>query len=360
MMTILPWSNYAWGTGGDAVADMISASDFICSSDRFSMLFSIVSIPESQRQMMMRQFEAQNINMAEMRSAELHREDGGREVYATNYIRDLYRFFKLFRRKGEFKDPFAEGFNPVDIPQFADTFDDADNLSLIAEFLFRHGYWKDAVKVFEKLLPLAENKASVYQKMGYSEQKLGNHADALRLYEQAEMLESSNRWTWRRIAACHRVLGHPDKALVYYDRLLADDADNLSLTLQKANALAEAGLNSEALNLYFKVEFLDTTSRKILRPIAWISFLTGDYDTSRRYYNKVLADDPLPTDMINIGHLEMATRHYHEAIDMYKRAIEMPGGGKAAFAKAMQEDLKHLRAAGVDDLMTGIVIDRLI
>lgn len=346
--------------GGDAVADMIAASDFICSSDKFSMLLSIGSIPDSQRQMMMRQFEAQNIDMAEMRSGVMLRKDGGRELYATNYIRDLYRFFKLFRRKGEFKDPFAEGFNPVDVPRLADTFDDADNLSLIAEFLFRHGYWKDAVKVFETLLPMAENKASIYQKMGYSEQKLGNHDAALRLYEQAEMLDSSNKWTWRRIAACHRVLGNPVKALQYYDRLLADDVDNLSLTLQKANALAESGRNSEALKLYFKVEFLDTESRKILRPIAWISFLTGDYETSRRYYDKVLADGPLPTDMINIGHLEMATRHYHEAVDMYKRAIEMPGGGKSAFVKAMQEDLKYLRAAGVDDLMTGIVIDRLI
>ena len=346
--------------GGDAVADMIAASDFVCSSDRFSMLFSINSIPEAQRKMMMRQFEAQNINMAEMRNAELHREDGGREVYATNYIRDLYRFFKLFRRKGEFKDPFAAGFNPIEIPQIADTFDDADNLSLIAEFLFRHGYWADAVTVFDKLLPLADNKAPVYQKMGYSDQKLGHHEAALRLYEQAEMLDASNKWTWRRIAACHRVMGNPSKALPYYDRLLADDADNLSLTLQKANALAETGSNGEALKLYFKVEFLDPSSRKPLRPIAWISFLTGDYDTSRRYYERVLSDDPSATDMINIGHLEMATRHYHEAIDMYKRAIEMPGGGKAAFAKAMQEDLRHLRAAGVDDLMTGIVIDRLI
>ena len=347
-------------SGGDAVADMIAASDFVCSSDRFSMLFSINSLPETQRKMMMQQFEAQNINMAEMRNAELHREDGGREVYATNYIRDLYRFFKLFRRKGEFKDPFESGFNPVDIPQIADTFDDADNLSLIAEFLFRHGYWADAVTVFNKLLPLTDSKAQIYQKMGYSEQKLGHHEAALRLYEQAEMLDASNKWTWRRIAACHRVMGNPAKALAYYDRLLADDTDNLSLTLQKANALAELGRNSDALKLYFKVEFLDPSSRKTLRPIAWISFLTGDYDTSRRYYERVLEDAPMPADMINLGHLEMATHHYHEAIDMYKRAIEMPGGGKAAFAKSMQEDLKHLRAAGVDDLMTGIVIDRLI
>lgn len=346
--------------GGDAVADMIAASDFICSNDRFSMLFSIRSIPEAQRKMMMRQFEAQNVNMAEMRNAELHREDGGREVYATNFIRDLYRFYKLFRRKGEFKDPFASGFNPVDIPLIANTFDDADSLSLIAEFLFRHGYWADAVKVFGALLPLTDDKASVYQKMGYSEQKLGHIEEALRLYEQAEMLDPSNKWTWRRIAACHRVMGNPSKALPYYDRLLADDGDNLSLTLQKANALAETGRNAEALKLYFKVEFLDPESRKVIRPIAWTSFLTGDYDTSRRYYDRVIGDSPSPTDMVNIGHLEMATGHYHEAIDMYQRAIEMPGGGKQAFAKAMQEDLKHLRAAGVDDLMTGIVIDRLL
>lgn len=348
------------GEGGDAVADMITASDFVCSSDRYSMLFSIGSIPEAQRKMMMSQFEAQNINMAEMRNAELHREDGGREVAATNYIRDLYRFFKLFRRKGEFKDPFLSGFNPINVPLIAATLDDADNLSLIAEFLFRHGYWADAVDVFERLLPLSESKAPIYQKMGYCEQKLGHSVEALRLFEQAEMIDASNKWTWRRIAACHRVMGHPEKALPYYDRLLAEDADNLSLNLQKANALSELGRNKDALKLYFKVEFLNPESRKSLRPIAWTSFLTGDYETSRKYYERVLDDSPRATDMINMGHLEMATGHYHEAIDMYKRAIEMPDGGKVAFAKVMQEDLKHLRAAGVDDLMTGIVIDRLL
>ena len=90
----------------------------------------------------------------------------------------------------------------------------------------------------------------------------------------------------------------------------AEGCENWCGALEKAKDSAGAGRNGGALKLYFKVEFLDTESRKILRPIAWISFLTGDYETSRRYYDKVLADGPLPTDMINIAHLEMATPHY--------------------------------------------------
>lgn len=346
--------------GGAATADMVAAAEFVCSSDRFSMLFSISSIPEQQRGMMLRQFEAQNINMAELRSAELTQDSHRRETLATNYIRDLYRFFKLFRRKGEFADPFAASFNPFSVPALVKSLSDLDSVALVGEFFFHHGYWEDALVVFGRMLELTDAPAQTYQKMGFAAQKLGRYTEAISYYKKAEMLDPSNRWTWRKLAACYRLAGEPQHALPYYERLEATQADDLNLTMQKANALAETGDYASALKLYFKVEFLDSKSRRALRPIAWTAFLSGDYETSRRYFDRVLADDPTASDLINLGHLEMATGHYRDAVEIYSRAIEMPDGSKAAFARSMQEDLKYLRRAGVEDLITGIVLDRLL
>lgn len=346
--------------GGGDMADMVAASEFVSSSDRFSMLFAVNSIPEAQRRAMMRQMSEQNIDIAKMRQAELAPDEGRRELLANNYVRDLYRFFKLFRRKGEFTDIFAGSFNPLDVPLLRDALSSPAMLEVVAEFFFSRGYWDDAIRAYMMLVPVSDHPATLYQKMGYARQKLGDIPAAITLYEKAEMLDPHNRWTWRRLAACYRLAGNPRKALEYYERLAKAKPDDLGLTLQRAGALAEDGRYADALKLYFKVEFLDPDSHRALRPIAWTAFLSGDYDTSRRYFDRVMADSPTPADIINLGHLEMATGHYHEAIDIYRRAVEAPGGGKAFFAKTLQEDLRHLRAAGVNDLLTGIVLDRIL
>lgn len=347
-------------TFGSAITDMISASRFVCDNDRYSMLFAIGSIPENQRKMMIRQIEEQQEGMAEMFASDLAGSDNGREVHANNYIRDLYRFFKLFRRKGEFQDIFTGDFNPYSVPLLRESLSDSESMALIGEFFFHHGYWKDAIDVFSLMAEKEPPSSEFYQKSGYAYQKLGETQLALAQYEKAEMLAPSNKWTWRRIAGCLRVLGQPAKALEYYKRLAEARPDDLSTILQLANTMAEAGMYADAMKLFFKVEFLNPDSTKTLRPIAWTSFLSGDYATSRRYFNKVMANDPTPMDIINLGHLEMATGHYREAIEVYRRAIESPGGSKSLFAKTMQEDLKHLRKANIDDLVTGIVIDRIL
>lgn len=345
---------------GVSLADMVAASDFVCSSDRFSMLFAVGSIPEAQRRMMMRQFEEQNIDMARMHAEGLSPEKERRTLLANNYVRDLYRFFKLFRRKGEFTDIFSGEFNPLAAPLLRESLVRSDSVELIAEFFFSHGYWEDAISAFDLLAEKEGRSAQLFQKIGFARQKLGNLAEALRDYEHAEMLDPSNRWTWRRIASCLRLLEQPAKALPYYRRLSEAQPDDLSVTLQLANTLAEAGQYAEAQKLYFKVEFLDPGSRKAIRPIAWTAFLSGDFDTARRYLDRVMADNPTPADILNLGHLEMATGHFHEAIDVYRRVIESPAGGRNFFVQSMRDDLRHLRAAGVDDLLTGIVIDRLL
>lgn len=86
---------------------MISASALLCNSDKYSFCLSLAQVPESQRDLMMGQFSAENAAVQEMEKEELMKKEISRENISNRYIQDLYRFFKLYIRRTEFTDPFA-------------------------------------------------------------------------------------------------------------------------------------------------------------------------------------------------------------------------------------------------------------
>ena len=136
-----------------------------------------------------------------------------REVIANKFVQDLYRFFKLFRRKGEFKDPFNTSLNLIAHPLLHEFFDDVETLQLVGEFYFKRKYYADAFEIFDKLSFKIPPSAELFQKMGYCKQAMGDLDGALTYYEQSELLNSESRWTMRRLASCYRALARWDKAL---------------------------------------------------------------------------------------------------------------------------------------------------
>ncbi len=347
--------------GGDTLTRLLAASSFICDSDKFSMLLSLASVPADKRAMMLTAIEQQNINVNELTALLIDNDGKNRELAVTHYVQDLYRFFKLFRRKGDFNDPFAGNINPAEIDLPGGVFNDEDTIRLLAEFYFSHRHFDDALPLFERLGLLQTPDAQLYQKMGYCHQASGRIKDALRMYEQAELLDGNAAWLLRRLATCHRKTGNRDKALHYYRRLAEIQPDNNGVTLRIADILTENGRYDEALKLYFKAEYLsDSNSSKISRAIGWASMLNGDYSQAKSYFARIPKDEINHSDLLNMGHLAMMTSRFREALDFYSRSLESNPEGKGGFTKEFQNDLRHLRSAGVDDMMTGIVLDRLL
>ncbi len=341
-------------------AEIISASPFLCNSDKYSICLSLSSIPSSQRQMMMSQFSAHNINAAEIRNAELLTDDTRRDNIANKYVQDVYRFFKLFRRKGEFNDPFETPLNMLQVPLLVADFDDVDTLTLVAEFYFKRGYYSDAFDLFKRLSEKMPPAADIFQKMGYCLQQDGDIEGALKYYEQSELLNAQSLWTLRRIAACHKLLGRPAKALEYFLRVAEQKDGDLSVALNIGHCLMELGRYEEALRYYFKVEFLDEKSTRAWRPIAWCSLLACDFEQSRRYYERVLSDNPTSGDLLNMGHLELVSGNVRRAIDRYKESVSADGGNPEPFISSMAADKHYLETLGVDIASIPLLIDALL
>lgn len=347
------------GTHDEAVEEMLQASPMLCDGDKYSFLFSLRQVPESQKRMMVGQMNAQNINLAEIREASLLTDDKLRENIVNKYVQDMYRFFKLFRRKGEFTDPFARPLNLNAVTLLGPDLNDAETLNLVGEFYFKRGYYADALRLLQGLCDITAPSAPLYQKIGFCLQQAGDVTGALEQYENAELLNADSLWTLRRIAACHKMLGHTDKALEYYSRIAAKKTDDLNAAMNTGHCLMEAGRPDEAMNFYYKVEFMDEKSDRAWRPIAWCAFLRHDYATASKYYDRLEERGSLTdNDYLNMGHLAMAQRKYRDAICQYNRYLAA-GHDVEALTNALADDRDDMIKGGVKAEMIPLLLDTI-
>ena len=349
------------GSDVSVIGDIIENAPFLCNSDKYSFLLSLGSIPQHQRQLMLSQFEQQReaISGAGMSMMSLT-QPGQRKNLINKYLQDLYRFFKLYRRKGEFFDLFAQQINLVNIPLLSDDLDDVDTLMLVAEFYFRRKYYSEALDVYKSISEKVPPSAQIFQKIGYCYHQLGNVKSALTYYEQAELLNAESLWTLRRIAACYRSLNNPKMALSYYERIAKEKSDDLNVAMNIGHCYLELGEYNEAIKNYYKVEFLDEKSTRAWRPLAWCLLLSGDYDQSRAYYDRILSDNPTMEDYLNMGHLALVKRDISLAIDYYKRSIDNDSSKIDTLISSLNKDESYLIKIGVDVSLIPFIIDALL
>mgnify|MGYP000202366535 FL=1 len=87
--------------------DSMTFAAFMCNSDKYSLYFSMMQLPDQARQMMMGQFGSQASEMIQQTKEELISKRGKLEIISGQYIQDLYRFFKLYPGHLDFDDIFT-------------------------------------------------------------------------------------------------------------------------------------------------------------------------------------------------------------------------------------------------------------
>lgn len=337
---------------------MLESSSVFCDNDKYSFALALGSVPQAQRDMMTSQFKAQSDNIYEAMGDMANATDPDLRRKAVNlYMQNVYRFFKLYRRKNEFDDPFATSLNLISVLPLASDFDDPALLEVVAEFYFQLGYMQDALDVFGRLEALVPADAPRCQKMGYANERMGRYDKAIKHYQMAELLDSDSVWTIRRLAACFRAIGDSANALKYYKELSARQPDDMNAALLLGYALLEKGDVEAAVQQFYMVEFLDEKSTKSLRPLAWSLFLKGDYEASQKYYDKVANDSPTANDYLNMGHLALAKGDLGTAVARYGESVDARGGDMEAFMRSLADDSNDLKRAGVDADLVAVVAD---
>lgn len=345
-------------TPAGGMARTIQRMPLLCDSDKYSIILSLSSMPSSARQAAQNAMDGENEQFNQMLS-ELEKADtkNDRRSIANNFVRDLYRFCNLFRRKAEFFNPFEHNVNLLQISAVADDFDDLETLNVIAEFCIKHGFWNEGEHLLKRIDRLSEPSDRRTQKLGYCIDCQGRYLEAVSHYEEAEMLGGAGPWLLRRMARALRRAGKVARALDCYRRLLESEPDNVTTIIEVAGAALEANQPVEAESLFHKAVYLDEYNLEARRGLAWAQFLNHKFDDADRSYSALLEQEPSAEDHLNAGHVARALNQTKRAIANYAAFAKANSDDPDALANALSTDRRWLIDAGIDTAADRLFIE---
>lgn len=333
---------------------------FMCNSDKYSFCLSLSQMSDTQKSMLVNTLNSEFDEMIGLIKEDgiLKQEEKNRFIF-TQYIQDLYRFYKLHSWKNEFVDIFNLKLDFYKCKIFNILITDINIIRNIAEYLFENNHFEDALEIYLNLNKKGDITSEIFEKIGYCNQHLKKYEEAINFYKKAELFDTNRIWNLKKIALCYRYLKKFDKALEYYTEIEKKEPDNLYIVTAKGHCYLNLNDFDKALKYYFKVEFLNPSNNKVMRPIAWCYFASGKFDDAEKYYSKLLANENNKYDLMNMGHIKWCKGNLKEAIEYYKKSIKQKDNNIELFLGSLKNDEKYLLKFGVNKNDIPFMIDYL-
>lgn len=352
----------ALGTGAEGENSMVVTlmqTGFFCDSDKYSLCFTLNMLPQNHRENMLNQIDPQVAEeIKDANNSQSFKEYAERrDVNSRSYIQSLYRFFKCYRLRNEFRDIFREKLVLHDLPLLEPFLDVPERLVEVANFHFHKEHYAEALELYQRLANGNQADADIFQKIGYCLQKGKRYEEAVKAYRNADLLKPDHLWTLRHLATCYRLMHDFAKALAYYRKVEEIQPESHQLLFFIGSCYTELGKYSEALQYFFKLDFLDPHSIKAWRGIAWCSFLNGKYEQAEKYARKVTDDGQADgSDWMNAGHVAWVQGRLSEAARCYAKAIPLCGG-KKPFIELFNKDRDTLVRHGIRESDMPLMLD---
>ena len=342
------------------LANILTNASMLCNSDKYSLFLSVSQMPENHRKMLISQFSAENESVKEALKEDLQNPSQTIDFRIRQYVQDLYRFYKLHPRRLDFEDIFEIKPEFYKVPAINQLIKDYESLLTIGEYYFNKNYFEEAADIYQMLLIEEPNNDMLYQKRGYCLQMMNHLEEALECYRRAELLNANHSWTIKKLAHCSRLLKNPEEALHYYKKAEQLHPDNLSIQLNIGHCYLELKDYDQALKYYFKVEYLTKNKEKAWRPIAWCSFLTGKFKQANDYYLKIMENNPIASDYLNAGHVQLVTGNIQDALRLYKSGFEKSNQFPKDFINTFSQDIPELVKAGIKEEEIPFIVDSIL
>ncbi len=348
------------GPGTNELAEALYKTPFICNSDKYSLILNLKYLPSAQKNMMLKVFRMELEGLQQLSDDESVTDPYKNfRTNVTQYLQDIYRFFKLSPYRKEFEDLFLGKMDIYNSEFFRMTCNSADAEAGLADYFFSKNFYEDALHLFLKQVVIKPSEAQLYEKIGYCYQESYDYDEALKFYRRAELIDRKV-WTIKKIGLCLRKLGKVDEALEYYLQAGDMEPDNIHTVIMTAHCYLDMKEYEQALKYYFKVEYKEPGNLKILRPIAYCYFVLGRFEESEKYYDRLSAGKLNAHDQINKGHLALCKGDKRNAIDCYRQSIIGGELSKEQFNDIFTEDKTLLISLGVNPDDLPILLDYLL
>jgi tetratricopeptide (TPR) repeat protein len=348
------------GPGTNELAEALYKTPFICNSDKYSLLLNLKYLPSSQKTMMLKVFRMELEGLQQLNEDETATDPYRKfRINVTQYLQDIYRFFKLSPYRKEFEDLFIGRMDMYNSDFFRLTCNAPEVEAGLADYFFSKNFYEDALELYLKQVKEKSSEVHFYEKIGYCYQELSDYETALKYYKMAELIEKK-AWTLKKIGLCLRRLGKTEEALEYYLQAGEAEPENIHTVIMTAHCYLDLKNYEMALKYYFRIEYNEPGNLKILRPIAFCYFALGRFDDSEKYYDRLSEGKLNSHDKINMGHLALCRGKKKDAVAHYRMSLQMGEISKDQFMSILAEDKPLLISLGVkpDDLP--ILLDYLL
>lgn len=348
------------GPGTNELAEALYKTPFICNSDKYSLLLNLKYLPSAQKSMMLKVFRMELEGLQQLNDEETALDPYKNfRTIVTQYLQDIYRFYKLSPYKKEFEDLFIGKLDIYNSEFFRMTCNATEAEAGLADYFFSKNFYDDALSLFLKQIISKPSDVQLYEKIGYCYQEKSDYDEALKYYRRAELIDRK-AWTIKKIGLCLRRLGKNEESLEYYLQAYDLEPDNIHTVIMTAHSYLDLKDYENALKYYFKVEYNEPGNLRILRPIAYCYFALGRFEDSEKYYDRLSEGKLNAHDLINKGHLALCKGNKKEAVGYYRQSIITGELSKEQFIAIFSEDKSLLISLGVSPDDLPILLDYLL
>lgn len=332
----------------NGLTSLLEMSGMMCDSDKYSFAFSLTSMPETQRKVVLSQMKAHTEQMKEnMQEYKLLKAGMEFDDELTRYFRDLYRFHKLFAKRAEFYDPFAETLDFTTVPVVEEVMDSTDDLAAVAEFYFKRGYYADALPLLQSVARASSLTPHVWEKIGFCLEKQPNgNKESIEAYMKAQLFNPESRWLAKRLGICYRREQDYRNAVDYLRMALPEDGSfDRTLSLLITDTLMEAGRWEEALNELYRVDYESPDDPEVLRRMARCAFRSGDMDKCNKLLNSIPTLALAEEDYRMLGHVAFLEKNFEDAARRYRQTVR-PNDDKRLWKSQILTDVDIIENLG--------------
>ncbi|MDO4727201.1 MAG: hypothetical protein Q4A56_08330 [Porphyromonadaceae bacterium] len=344
----------------EKLGDTIIANPLLCNSDKFSFSLNLLQMPDNQLNTVEFAIKEEKEQIDEMiKDMDKSQNYSESKVTANHYILDLYRFYSYFPRHNDLENPLVKILNLGDSKMFDILFVQTDDKQKVADFYYQYNHYNQAIGIYSKIIDPNEADLDIYRNLAYSFQQTGDYRKAIDYYIIAESLDKNNTWYLRRLAFCYRQIGDLAKTIDCYNAILDSAKDDFRIMSKLAICHIECCQYDEALSLLYKIDYLKPNYPKIKSVLMLCLFYSGKLEQANELVTKELPNFTDMKDFITAGHISLAIRAQHTAIEHYKQAISKAKDLKS-FLAAFYADANLLRQHGVSsnelNLVTEVVL----
>ena len=350
-------------TKGSKFLHTITQVGAFCDSDKYSFVLAFEQVRSHLPAQMLKMVEEGEASPMPIGGDVAEEERNTPAFIRRMYLQNMYRFFRLYQMREEFKNPFAQQSTYL---FFANRLFEGTSLEKrmpeVAAFLLKRRRYAEAQMVLD-CCGQDVRDYQYYMMMGSLLQHLplSSWISEAECYRKALDLQPDSLKAKSGLARALFRIGNYEGALKAYEQLLEEQPDTKSYMLNAAICLSNLNRYEEALKILFKLNYLYPQDEYVNRVLAWVLTLAGKYEQAQKVYEQLLAlDQPAPDDILNCGFCFWFSGNVANAVQFFRQYMSSRDTGFSKMETIiLQSEYDIIRQHGISDVEIHLMLDIL-